>query len=100
MFSSWGGDSAENEKIWGDWLVREIVDKKNSPYPEDNPYVDLHAHLFMKQGMGTLFYGDFLEPMKAKKWSDALSSQADPVSLQRSRMLKKHKKLAKKAKGS
>ncbi|MBI3543235.1 MAG: membrane dipeptidase [Deltaproteobacteria bacterium] len=46
--------------------------------------VELHSHLFMKQGMGPLFNGEFYGPLKATSWRDRLSSQANPAALERS----------------
>jgi microsomal dipeptidase-like Zn-dependent dipeptidase len=46
--------------------------------------VELHAHLFMKEGMTWAFRGDFFGPLAAKSWKDGLSSQADPEALNRS----------------
>ena len=48
--------------------------------------IELHSHLFMKQGMGWLFQGDFNEPLQAKNWKDRFSSQANPSSLDRSNL--------------
>ncbi len=55
------------------------------PYPP-YPYVDLHAHLFMKEGMGFLFCGGFHGPLHANSWDDKLSSQANPASLEASKL--------------
>ncbi len=52
----------------------------------ENPYIDLHAHLFMNEGLGLLFWGDFDGPLKAAKWTDRLSSQANPESLEQSKL--------------
>lgn len=46
--------------------------------------VELHAHLFMKQGMTWGFRGDFFGPLAARSWRDRFSSQADPDALARS----------------
>lgn len=46
--------------------------------------VDLHAHLFMKDGMGWAFRGSFDGPLQAKSWKDRFSSQANPAELERS----------------
>lgn len=43
--------------------------------------VELHAHLFMKEGLGWLFRGDFDDPIQATSWSDRLSSKANPETL-------------------
>lgn len=40
--------------------------------------VELHAHLFMNDGMTWGFRGDFDGPLKAKDWRQKLSSQANP----------------------
>lgn len=45
--------------------------------------IDLHNHLFMKQGV-PFFIGDFNGPLKTKKWSDLLRSQVNAESLDRS----------------
>jgi microsomal dipeptidase-like Zn-dependent dipeptidase len=45
--------------------------------------VDLHAHLFMKPGLGWLFHGSF-EERQADHWSDRLSSKVDAAALEAS----------------
>lgn len=37
--------------------------------------IDLHTHLFMKEGLGIIFNGDFFSPVKAKNWKSRFSSQ-------------------------
>jgi microsomal dipeptidase-like Zn-dependent dipeptidase len=52
---------------------------------EDLPLsLELHAHLFMKEGMGFGFTGDFFGPLKARDWRDQFRSMANPESLERS----------------
>lgn len=51
-----------------------------------HPHVELHAHLFMKEGMGIFFRGDFFGPIRATSASDRLSSQANPQTLQESKI--------------
>src|SRR6185503_4235676 len=46
--------------------------------------VELHAHLFMKEGMGVGFTGDFFGPLKARDWHDQFRSMANPESLEKS----------------
>lgn len=46
--------------------------------------LDLHAHLFMKEGLGWLFRGSFDEPHLADSWDDRLSSKVDAAALDRS----------------
>jgi microsomal dipeptidase-like Zn-dependent dipeptidase len=46
--------------------------------------VELHAHLFMKEGMTWAFRGDFFGPLKATSWKDPFSSQANPETLENS----------------
>jgi microsomal dipeptidase-like Zn-dependent dipeptidase len=46
--------------------------------------VELHAHLFMKEGMGWGFTGDFFGELRASGWSNQLSSMANPDTLERS----------------
>jgi membrane dipeptidase len=46
--------------------------------------VELHAHLFMKEGMGLLFGGDFNGPLRARSWKSRFASQANPESLEQS----------------
>src|SRR4051812_6206202 len=46
--------------------------------------VELHAHLFMKEGMGWLFKGDFNGPLQAENWKSRFSSQANPETLEQS----------------
>lgn len=48
--------------------------------------VDLHAHLFMKEGMGWLFQGGFHDPLHANSWQDRLSSQINQTSLEHSKL--------------
>jgi microsomal dipeptidase-like Zn-dependent dipeptidase len=45
--------------------------------------IDLHAHLFMKEGMGWLFRGGFEDPVLAV-WDDRLVSKASPATLEES----------------
>lgn len=46
--------------------------------------VELHAHLFMKEGMTWAFRGDFFGPLEARTYEDRLSSQANPDALDKS----------------
>jgi microsomal dipeptidase-like Zn-dependent dipeptidase len=46
--------------------------------------VELHAHLFMKEGMTWAFRGDFFGPLRATSWKDPFNSQANPESLENS----------------
>lgn len=46
--------------------------------------VELHAHLFMNEGMTWAFNGGFDGPLKARDWNDKLSSQANAESVNRS----------------
>lgn len=46
--------------------------------------VELHAHLFMKEGMTWFFRGEFNGPLLAKSWKDRFSSQANPETLDQS----------------
>lgn len=48
--------------------------------------VDLHAHLFMKEGLGIFFRGDFHSELKAVDSTDALSSQANEEALEQSNL--------------
>jgi microsomal dipeptidase-like Zn-dependent dipeptidase len=50
----------------------------------DSGAVELHAHLFMKEGMTWAFRGDFFGPLQATSWKDTLSSQANPETLENS----------------
>ncbi len=43
--------------------------------------VDLHAHLFMKQGLGWFFSGSFGDALVADSWDDRLSSKANAAAL-------------------
>lgn len=43
--------------------------------------VELHAHLFMKDGMSWGFKGDFDGPLYARDWQDRMSSQANHETL-------------------
>lgn len=51
--------------------------------PED-AHLELHAHLFMNEGMTWLFRGDFEGPLAADSWRDRFSSQANAEALERS----------------
>jgi microsomal dipeptidase-like Zn-dependent dipeptidase len=53
----------------------------NLPAHLENASVELHAHLFMKEGMGWLFSGHFNEPLHAQSWKNSFSSQANPLTL-------------------
>lgn len=46
--------------------------------------VELHSHLFMKEGMGWMATGDFRSPLRAKDWKDRFASQANAETLQKS----------------
>ncbi len=48
--------------------------------------VDLHAHLFMKEGLGCIFKGSFREPLQAKSWEDRFSSQVNDETLLQSNL--------------
>lgn len=48
--------------------------------------VELHAHLFMKEGMSWMFDGDFFGPLRARSWTDRFSSQANPEAMERSQL--------------
>jgi microsomal dipeptidase-like Zn-dependent dipeptidase len=50
---------------------------------ENTGTLELHAHLFMKHGMGWMHKGSF-KSVKAKNWRDRFSSQADANALERS----------------
>jgi microsomal dipeptidase-like Zn-dependent dipeptidase len=52
--------------------------------PLDRATVELHAHLFMKEGMTWFFRGHFDEPLQATDWTQRLSNQTNPESLNRS----------------
>ncbi len=39
--------------------------------------VDLHAHLFMEEGVKVIYRGGFFKPIKAKKWNHAKRSQVN-----------------------
>ena len=48
--------------------------------------IELHAHLFMKQGMTWLFRGHFEDQLQARDWGSRLSSQANPQALNQSQL--------------
>ena len=58
----------------------------NSSYADSSAdsSVDLHAHLFMKEGLKGLFTGDFSGPLAAQSWKDRFSSQTNPETLEKS----------------
>ncbi len=43
--------------------------------------VELHAHLFMKEGMSWLFSGGFFDELHATSWKDRFRSKANPASV-------------------
>lgn len=51
---------------------------------DQNPYIDLHAHLFMKEGMTWLFKGDFNGPITSKTWKSSFASKTNIETLNRS----------------
>jgi microsomal dipeptidase-like Zn-dependent dipeptidase len=51
-----------------------------------NPYLDLHIHPFMDDGMGTLFHGKFEGPLRAKDWTAGFDSQVNIETLEASRL--------------
>ncbi len=55
-----------------------------TPYCPADATLELHAHLFMKEGMGALFTGDFNGPLAAKDWTASRRSQANPETVERS----------------
>ncbi|MBC7693662.1 MAG: membrane dipeptidase [Methylotenera sp.] len=48
--------------------------------------VDLHAHLFMKEGMSWIFHGDFNHALQATSWTDKFKSKVGPDTLEDSGM--------------
>lgn len=48
--------------------------------------IELHAHLFMKEGMGWLFRGSFNERLQASSWKNRFRSQVNADSLQASQL--------------
>lgn len=46
--------------------------------------VELHSHLFMKEGLSWFFNGGFFEPLRARNWSDRFSSQANSETVENS----------------
>jgi microsomal dipeptidase-like Zn-dependent dipeptidase len=52
--------------------------------PTLNGTVELHAHLFMKEGMGWLFRGHFFGPLKAQSWKSRFRSSTNPEAVERS----------------
>ncbi len=64
-------------------LISSLVIAKDSNPP--NQLIDLHAHLFMKEGLTYIFHGDFFDKeIRSTKWSDLFSSQANPKTLNES----------------
>jgi len=47
-------------------------------------HVELHAHVFMKEGMSWMFRGRFDEPLRARTYKDGLSSQINAEALESS----------------
>jgi microsomal dipeptidase-like Zn-dependent dipeptidase len=54
------------------------------PLPADRATLELHSHLFMKEGMTWAFRGDFDGPLQAKNWKAKFSTEANPETLDRS----------------
>ena len=50
------------------------------------PFIDLHVHPFMDDGMGTLFHGKFESELRATDWTAKLSSQINIESLEASQL--------------
>jgi microsomal dipeptidase-like Zn-dependent dipeptidase len=55
-----------------------------APFPSDRATLELHAHLFMKEGMTWAFSGDFEGPLKAENWKTRFHSEANLETLDRS----------------
>lgn len=55
-----------------------------SAHAETPRAVELHSHLFMKEGMGWMATGDFQSPLRAKDWRSRFGSQANAETLQKS----------------
>ncbi len=55
-----------------------------APYSPEDASLELHAHLFMKQGLGVAFRGEFNGPLAATDWSSTQTSQANPETVERS----------------
>jgi microsomal dipeptidase-like Zn-dependent dipeptidase len=55
-----------------------------APFAGDRATLELHSHLFMKEGMGWAATGDFDGPLRAKDWKALFASQANPEALDRS----------------
>jgi len=60
-------------------LSGSVTTAQAAPLPDWS--VDLHAHLFMKQGMGWLFRGSFDGPIAATSWRNRLSSKVNRAAL-------------------
>lgn len=57
------------------------ADTRRAEPPLHGGTIDLHAHLFMKQGMPLVFRGDFEEPLHATDWEAKFSSNANADTL-------------------
>ncbi len=55
----------------------------DSAYDPELGTVELHSHVFMDEGLGFIFNGNFNGPLKAK-WSDRFSAAINPEALDRS----------------
>jgi membrane dipeptidase len=62
-------------------LVTQLATAAYSP---ERATLELHSHLFMKEGMGWVATGDFEGPLQAKNWKSLFGSQANPEALERS----------------
>jgi microsomal dipeptidase-like Zn-dependent dipeptidase len=65
-------------------LLISLVTIARASENDPNGTVELHAHLFMKEGMGWGFNGGFFGPLQATSWRDRLSSQVNPEALSKS----------------
>lgn len=52
--------------------------------PPERETLELHAHLFMKEGMGVMAKGGFNGPLEASDWTSRFGNQANPEALERS----------------
>lgn len=60
--------------------------KPPTVYIPDEASLELHTHLFMKQGMGPVVHGGFEGPLRAKDWTSQWGSQANADTLDQSQI--------------
>lgn len=73
-------------KLWSSKTLtqREPASTSAPAYDPAQGSVELHSHIFMHEGMGFMFHGDFEGPLHATDWTSRFDSQVNPETLNRS----------------